>query len=348
MTFETAQNIIDWIFTHVPDYADKVEIDFIGGEPLLEFSLIKRIFSYVCSIQPEIPYIFFATTNGTLLTNEMKKWFIEHIDCFQLALSLDGGKETHDKNRSNSFDSIDIDFFLQNYPEQDIKMTVSEYSLPYIANDIIYLHSLGIKEIEGVNLAEGSFDWDKDEYIKLLVPQLKILVNYYVEHDDLKPCMLFDKELDFCETRAKERKKWCGIGTGTPFFDIDGKKYPCSFITPMTFSENELSAIMETDFLNDENFIDDECYSNCYIYPICPTCSGANYLINKSFKIRNKSKCRIQKLISLFIADLQARRLINNNGYINGEREDTKIYYTIEAIKNIKALYLEEFVRFRI
>jgi sulfatase maturation enzyme AslB (radical SAM superfamily) len=348
MTFETAQKVVDWIFTHVPDYADKVEIDFIGGEPLLEFTLIKEIFSYVYKIRPEIPYIFFATTNGTLLTAELKQWFIEHLDCFQLALSLDGRKETHDKNRSNSFDSIDVDFFLQNYPEQGVKMTVSEYSLPNLADNIVYLHSLGIKEIEGVNLAEGNFDWNKDEYIKLLIPQLKMLVDYYVEHDDLIPCMLFDKEINICETGNKERKKWCGIGTGTPFFDIDGKKYPCSFITPMTFTENELNAIMQTDFSDNEKFIDDDCFSNCYIYPICPTCSGANYLINKSFKTRIKSKCRIQKLVSLFIADLQAKRLIKNNGYINDEKDNTKLYYTIEAIKKIKALYLEEYVKFGI
>jgi hypothetical protein len=68
MSFETAKNVINWIFTHVPDYADGVEINFIGGEPLLEYPLIKEIFSYVSRKQPKIPYIFFATTNGTLLS----------------------------------------------------------------------------------------------------------------------------------------------------------------------------------------------------------------------------------------------------------------------------------------
>jgi sulfatase maturation enzyme AslB (radical SAM superfamily) len=326
MSFETAKDVIDWIFTHVPDYADGVEIDFIGGEPLLEYPLIKEIVSYVSRKQPEIPYIFFATTNGTLLTSEMKQWFTEHTDCFQLGLSLDGKKYTHDYNRSNSFDSIDINFFLQNYPEQGVKMTLSEYSLYNLADDIKYLHSLGIKEIEGVNLAEGIYRWDKEKYIKLLIPQLKTLVNFYVEHDDLKPCMLLDKKLSLCETLKGERKKWCGIGTGTLFFDIDGKQYPCSFISPMTFPQKELDAILQTDFSDDEIFIDDDCFNNCYIYPICPTCSGENYLINKSFKIRNKSKCRIQKLVALFIADLQAKRLIKNNGFVEDKIDNTNLY----------------------
>jgi sulfatase maturation enzyme AslB (radical SAM superfamily) len=341
MSFETARTAIDWIFAHVPDYADGVEIGFIGGEPLLEFPLMRRVFEYVCGNKPAVPHIFFATTNGTLLTDEMKVWFTGHKDCFWLGLSLDGTKETHDRNRSNSFDKIDIDFFLRTWPEQDIKMTLSEYSLGRFAGDVKYLHSLGFKEIDGVNLAEGSFDWGKDEYIRLLIPQLAELVEFYVENDHLTPNQMFNKKLDTCEGK-KERKKWCGIGVGTPFFDVDGKRYPCSFITPMTFPQNELDDILQTDFTNDEIFIDDDCFNNCYIYPVCPCCSGADYMVNKTFKKRAKSKCRIQKLIALFNADMQAK-LIQKNPK---RYDDTTLYHTIEAIKKIRALYLDEFREF--
>jgi sulfatase maturation enzyme AslB (radical SAM superfamily) len=257
-------------------------------------------------------------------------------------LSIDCEKETHDHNRSNSFDKIDIDFFLRNWPEQGIKMTLSEYSLGRLARDIKYLHSLGFKEIGGVNLAEGDFDWDKDEYLRLIIPQFAELVELYVENDNLAPNMMFDKNLDRCEAKNKSLTKWCGIGTGTPFFDVDGKRYPCSFITPMTFPQRELDDILKTDFANDENFVDDECFNNCYIYPICPCCSGANYMLNKTFKLRNKSKCRIQKLLALFIADMQAKRIQKNPK----RYDDTTLYYTIEAIKKIRELYLDEFKRF--
>jgi radical SAM protein with 4Fe4S-binding SPASM domain len=343
MSFATAKNVIDWIFTHVPDYADEVVIDFIGGEPLLKFKLIKEIVSYVDNKRPEVPYVFFADTNGTVLTTEMKKWLLENKNIFKLGLSLDGRKSTHDHNRSNSFDSIDIDFFIHNYPEQGIKMTLSEYSLYHLADDIKYIHSLGFKEIDGVNLAEGTFDWNKDEYISLLIPQLKSLVDFYVENANVKPCALFQREIDICESQIKKRAKYCGTGIGTPFFDIDGKMYPCSYMTPMSFLQNELTAILKTDFSDDELFIDNECFDNCYIYPICPTCSGTNYMVNKSFNKRNKNKCRIQKLVALFIADLLAKRLVKSGGLFDSIKDDTKLYYTIEAIKKIRVLYLDEF-----
>jgi sulfatase maturation enzyme AslB (radical SAM superfamily) len=342
MSLEVARQSIDWIFSHVPDYAEGVEIDFIGGEPLLEFPLIKEIVSYVCGKHSGIPFIFFATTNGTLLDDEMKAWFTAHRSCFSLGLSLDGTRATHNHNRCNSFDTIDIDFFLRNWPDEGIKMTLSEYSLGHLAEDVKYLHSLGFKDIGGVNLYEGTFDWNKDEYITILIPQLAMLAEYYAENDTLHPCQLFDKDLSVCESQIKDRKKWCGMGEGTSFFDVDGKRYPCSFVTPMTFTQDELDRILATDFSNDENFIDEECLNDCYIYPVCPQCSGANYLVNKTFKKRNRSKCRIQKLVALFIADMEARRRAKNPK----RYDEIKLYYTIEAIKKIREAYLDIFKAF--
>jgi radical SAM protein with 4Fe4S-binding SPASM domain len=334
MSRDTARQCIDWVFAHVPEGLNSVEISFIGGEPLLEFELIKNIFEYVRNMKPDIPYIFFADTNGTLLDDEMKAWFTENKKYFGLGLSLDGAKETHDYNRSNSFDKIDIDFFRRTWPEQAVKMTLSDFSLRNLAHDIIYIHSIGFDSIGGVNLFEGNINWDNDEYIRLLVPQLKELVSFYIENQN-KYNQMFDKDLHLCESK-KERSKWCGAGEGTVFFDTNGKLFPCSFITPMTFPAHELDDISHTDFTNNELFIDEECFKNCYIYPVCPTCSGANYLLNKTFKSRNKNKCRIQKLFALFNADLQARLIqVDPNRY-----DKEKLYYTIEAIKKIRALYI--------
>lgn len=341
MTIGTARAVIDWIFDNIPDGANGVEIGFIGGEPLLEFDLLKEIVAYTCSKKRKDKYFFYATTNGTVLTEDMKEWFIAHKEFFVLGLSLDGNKETHNYNRCDSFDLIDIDFFLTNWSDQGVKMTLSEYSLPRLAENIIFLHSKGIKDIGGVNLSEGNFDWSNEKYIKILAKQLKALVAFYVDNDTLNLNQMLSKQLSHCRAK-KERRKWCGIGSGCPFFDVDGKMYPCPFVTPMTFSEGELSEILKVDFTNNDNFIDEDCFENCYIYPICPTCAGANYLKNKSFKERDKSRCRIQKLISLFIADLQAKRIMKNPKIYN----DEVLYHTIEAIKKIRSLYLPEFEKY--
>lgn len=340
MSLSVGKECFDYIFNNIPDYAtDGVELGFIGGEPLLEFELIKNLYEYSHEKYSDINQIFYATTNGTVLTDEMKAWITEHRESFVLGLSLDGTRECHNINRSNSFDKIDINFFLKNWPNQGVKMTISEYSLPHLADNIKFLHSLGFKNIRGVNLAEGDFHWDDDKYIKFIIPQLAELVDFYLKHENLNIDQMFDKSIEHCEAKERQKKKWCGIGTGCPFFDVDGKRYPCSFISPMTFQPEDISKILATDFSNDEAFVDDECFNTCYIYPMCPTCSGANYKKNGTFKVRDKSRCRIQKLITLFVADLQAKKIAKNPKIY----DEKTLYYKIEAIKNIRSKFLHEF-----
>lgn len=339
MSFGTACDCIDKIFDNIPVGMKDIEIGFIGGEPLLEFELIKDIVEYTCSKKRGAKFIFYATTNGTVLTTTMKEWFRAHRDIFVLALSLDGNRVSHNHNRSDSFDKIDFQFFLENYPEQSVKMTLSEFSIRHLADNVKFIHNLGFKYIGGVNLAEGDFDWSDEEYIKILTPQLKELVDFYVLHDDYPLNQMFDKKIDLCESTKKERRKWCGIGDGAIFFDVDGKIYPCPFVTPMTFSHEEISQMKKTDFMNPDNFIDEKCFNDCYIYPICSTCAAANYLNTKKFSKRDKSRCEIQKLIALFLADLQARRIIKNPDKYSPEVK----FYTIEAIKKIRELYWAQF-----
>ena len=343
MSFETACNSIDWIFANVPDDMNGIEITFIGGEPLLEYELIKKVYEYTHEKYPNESYIFYATTNGTLLNEEMKAWFIEHKNTFVLGLSLDGLPETHNHNRSNSYEKIDIGFFKNTWPDQGVKMTISEYALQNLAENVIHIHNLGFKEIDGVNLFEGEFDWSDEKYVRGIIPELKKLVDFYVEHDDLMVDQMLGRQIDMCEEKNRPKRKWCGIGTGTIFFDTDGSRMPCPFVTPMTFSQEELEDIKKTNFEDHSVFVDNECFDNCYIYPVCPMCPGANYLVKKSFTERDKSKCRMQKLITLYAADLQARRLVKNPNCIPKNR----VYNTIVAIENIKENFWSEFMEYK-
>jgi len=343
MTFETACKSIDWIFSNIPSDMSGVEISFIGGEPLIEFDLIKRVYEYTYEKYPNESYIFYATTNGALLDNEMKSWFLAHKDSFVMGLSLDGTPDTHNYNRSNSYDKIDIDFFKNTWPDQGVKMTISEYSLSNLADNVIYIHNLGFKEIDGVNLFEGEFDWNDERFVKGIIPQLSKLVDFYVEHDDLMVDQMLGRRIDMCEEPNRSKRKWCGIGTGTIFFDTDGTRRPCPFVTPMTFGDDELTDIMKTNFEDQAVFVDDGCFNDCYIYPVCPMCPGANYLVKKTFSERDKSKCRMQKLITLYAADLQARRLLKNPNSV----PENRIYRTIESIKKIREKFLPEFEEYK-
>lgn len=342
MSFQTAKKCVDVIFkSYQKNVYAGILLKFMGGEPLLEFNLLRQVYEYVNESYPDTKKMFFATTNGTLLNDEMKAWFHEHRKTFYLGLSIDGTEDVHNHNRSGSFEKLDTKFFAENWPEQGVKMTISEYSIPRIAESIKYIHSLGFQKVRGVNLAEGNFQWDEEEVIRELIPQLKELVDFYLENDSLYNQM-FDKQLDLCEAKERIKLKWCGTGVSCLFFDVDGKQYPCSYFTPMTFSEQELEKIMSLDFTNEELFADDKCFHDCYLYPLCPTCAGANYQTNGAFGVKNKIHCRTQKLISLFAADLQAKKIIKNPKLY----DPNKTYYTIRAIEEIRRLYYDEFRKY--
>lgn len=118
MSLETAKEILDREFGAIAGTEKKIVIQFFGGEPMLEFDTIRDVYNYIHSLNiPNYEYCF-VVTNGTLFDEARKRWSYEHKEDFICGLSLDGTKEIHDYNRSNSYDLIDYGFFAKTWPEQ--------------------------------------------------------------------------------------------------------------------------------------------------------------------------------------------------------------------------------------
>ena len=96
MTLDTAKAIIDFFWSH-SGKSDDVSFGFYGGEPLLEFELIKDVVAYIKQKFVGKKYIFTITTNATLLKEEQIKFLAENN--FNLVISLDGPAEIQDANR---------------------------------------------------------------------------------------------------------------------------------------------------------------------------------------------------------------------------------------------------------
>lgn len=340
MTFDVAIRCIDDIFSNIPAGTKIIEISFIGGEPLLESNLLKDVYCFTKKKYKDDRVKFFATTNGTTLTQDDKEWFFKHKHDFILGLSLDGTPQTHNMNRSNSYSKIDIPFFLHTWPEQGPKMTIAKDALGNLAADIIHIHELGFKYINGVNFAEGDFTWDTDDSLRILANQLRILLDYYTDHYDTNLDQMFGKRIEFCACDHADNHKPCGIGTRTRFYDVDGNRYPCSFVTPLTFSKSEIIEIAETDFDDISAMTDRYCEENCYLLPVCGTCLGANYLVNKAFNERIKTRCSMNRLICLYVAELHTRRILMHRELY---KDENQLFFLIEAIKEIRTKYYPEF-----
>jgi uncharacterized protein len=116
MSFETAKKAVDRYFSYLERIKKKIPnkkagITFYGGEPLLEFSLIKRIVNYCREKQP-VPIIFNMTSNGYLLNDEISNFIVQNN--IHLAISLDGSKANHDRNRVMPYGSGSFEVVLKN------------------------------------------------------------------------------------------------------------------------------------------------------------------------------------------------------------------------------------------
>ena len=325
MNFDIVKEILDRDLND--SNFDEYEIDFFGGEPFLEFELIKQTFEYVAKTYPNKLLLFTATTNGTLVHDEIQEWLKQHKNIFKVALSLDGTKRMHDINRCSSFDRIDLNFFKEVYPEQMMKMTVSAETLPYLSEGIIFMHENNFNFTS--NLAYD-IDWSNKDNKDILERELNILINYYLEHPDIKPCELLSHPISWIGMYNGEPFRQCGAGVEMTSYDVDGRSYPCQFFMPLSIGEDRAVKSKEIKFLEQidkSNFVG-EC-QNCIAMRLCHTCYGANYAATGNIYQKDTNWCKLQKVIFKANAYLALKRIENGTFKVPKNEE----HYWYKAIK---------------
>ena len=283
MSFETAKSIIEREISA----KDLKLIEFHGGEPLLNFPLIKDICEWFWKTYPELDTKFFLTTNGTQFNESNMVWFEENHKKIACALSLDGTPEMNKINRGCIIDDTTIDLFLRLWPEQNIKMTISLETLPMLSQGIIYAHEEGFRV--SANLAYGP-DW-KTIGLNDYERELDKLVHYYSEHPNMEPCSIFNGEKLVSILKPYSLTRHCQAGQSFHAYDIDGKKYPCHVFSGNTLKSNEWEKVSCVDFHDDSMFDDPDC-KECPIHNICPTCYGMNFIERGSLYSRDKNMCK--------------------------------------------------------
>jgi len=281
---------------NIDDNFDLVAIDFFGGEPFLEFDSIINIIDFVKAQKHKKEFSFFAGTNGTILSEKYKQWLVDNKNIFSLALSLDGTKTMQDINRSNSFDLIDIDFFVNKFSNVTVKMTISQDTLEYLAEGVEFLHKSGFQFIN-CNLAMG-VDWLNENNSFTLENELEKLINFYLENPLLAPCSLLNYNIQNIAYYSKKiAHKYCGAGTRMKIYDIDGKVYPCQYFMPLAIGEKSLATenIVFSDIIKSSD-LDTMC-QKCIVVDICPSCYGSNFAGTGNIYGRDPAFCKLSKII---------------------------------------------------
>lgn len=292
MTFETAKEILrkEFEFVRSSDEYDEIEIDFMGGEPLMNFPLIKQIVEWLEQEPPSVSYICFATTNGTLV-NRYESWLRAHTKTFQLGASYDGTPEMQRVNRgTGEYFENNLELIHDIYPKQGFHMTISKETLPTLAEGVLFVQRKGWR-LEAA-LAQG-VDWNEQD-ARLYRSELEKLARAYLGKDkNLMPLNLLTRPLvSIAEDPEKvKQEKFCGTGTHMATYDYDGKKYGCHLFTPIVLGERAIE-LKDIDFSCEDVQADPEC-ANCRLKSICPTCAGFNYRYRGSLGKHDHRWCKM-------------------------------------------------------
>lgn len=237
MTFSTAKKAIDLLMERAA--YPSVNITLIGGEPLLEFNLIKQIVQYAEEAAGKQNQVvtWSVTTNGTLINEEILKYFAQHK--INMLLSIDGGPETHDRYRKTkdgkgTWQKIAglIPLLKIYQPWLGARMTVSTEAISDMREDFKKLVDLGINQFI-IAPAQGADCWSKEQMEQYGLNLVKILQDYYQFKRNGVPIFIDEFEKD-----ENEYIGWgCRAGSTSLAIAPNGDVSPCSKLLGLTEEE---------------------------------------------------------------------------------------------------------------
>lgn len=321
MNFECAK---DWIKRCLNDPEnDFWYICLFGGEPLLQFPLVKQLCEWTWHQEWKAAYTFLLQTNGTLLDAKMKKWFSTNKERIGVCLSLDGKKETHNKNRNNSFDRIDIDYFRSTWPNIPVKMTISRYNIGSIKDDVVWLQEQGF-DIRGSNFAVGEGEYSEKEF-DIIEEQLKLLSDYYIAHPSVKIAPILNIPLHLLSAPQDPKRRICNLGSNKLIVvNTDGTTSPCSYFSNVSSKKNDVELQEQLKEVGVKSTI---CFNTCCFSPICNVCYAENYTETGNMFIPSEQRCRFMKIRIFAAMYIMANRIANKKDLTY---EDTLTIKTIQ------------------
>lgn len=255
MTFEIAKDVIDKMFINAKkNKGQKIGICFFGGEPLLQFNLIKQIVKYVDLINEDNYRVAYSViTNGTLLTDEIVNFFVKYA--FKVTISLDGTKEAHDRMRKFKDGTGSYDIIVHNmrkYREQIVftcRLTVND-SNTHIVEAIQQIKELGIKRI-----VIGMDENISDESFNCFLKNYKELLEIYYEDIKKGDFYCIDNITTNLIRLVMRRRVSSHCNAGRAYFTIssDGKVYDCHRLVG-----KEIAFVCDTERGYEEKI---DCYS---------------------------------------------------------------------------------------
>ncbi len=311
MSFETAKAAIDFLLRE-SGKRKVLEVDFFGGEPLMNFDVVKNTVYYAKEEGAKLGkrFLFTTTTNGLLLDDEKIAFLNEEME--NVVLSLDGRKEVHDEirktvNGKGSFDLIidKIKKFVKVRGDKHyyVRGTFTAKN-PDFSKDVLFLADNGFDSISMEPVVTDLPDLQiREELLPRIEKEYEVLADEYLKREEEgKGFLFFHFQIDL-EGGPCLSKRVSACGAGNEYFSVvpNGDIYPChqfagdkDFVMGNVF-EGKLDQSIRKKFAESCLFTRRKC-EDCFAKFICSGgCNANNYHYNGDINEPYEMTCAMMK-----------------------------------------------------
>ncbi len=284
MSFEVGKQALDFLVANSKGRRN-LEVDFFGGEPLMNFEVVKQLVAYARSIEKECDknFRFTLTTNGILVDDDVIEF--SNREMSNVVLSLDGRKEVHDRYRvdyagNGSWERIVPKFqkFVEARGNKNYYMRGTfTHANPDFVKDIEKMLELGFTELsmEPVVCAADDPNRLTREDLNIVMEQYEKLAELMLERrKDGKPFTFYHYMIDL-KGGPCIYKRVSGCGSGTEYMAVTpwGDLYPChQFVGDEKFKLGNI-----WDGVTNTEMQQEFCSCNVYARPECHDCWAKLY-----------------------------------------------------------------------
>ena len=285
MSFEVGKKALDFLIENSGSRRN-LEVDFFGGEPTLNFDVVKKLVEYGRSREEEAgkKFRFTLTTNGVRLDDAICEF--ANAEMSNVVLSLDGRKEVNDRMRpfpggnASAYDIIVPKFQKlaesRNQTDYYVRGTFTHHNLDF-SEDVLHMADLGFKQISVepvVAPADADYAIQKEDLPKLFEEYEKLAVTMEERRKKGEGFNFFHFMIDLTGGPCVA-KRLSGCGSGTEYLAVTpwGDLYPChQFVGNKDFLLGNVDeGIKRTDITG--------TFKRCNVYakPACRECFARFY-----------------------------------------------------------------------
>ncbi len=294
MSFETGKAAFDFLIKNSKGRKN-LEVDFFGGEPLMNFDVVKQLVKYAKETEEQYNknFRFTFTTNGVLLNDDIINFLNKEMH--NVVLSLDGRKHIHDKYRVDFKNNGSYDIIVPKFKRLVLKRGDKNYYMRgtftkdnlNFTQDVLHMANLGFTQLSMEPMVGNENDENalNSEHLPVLFKEYEILAKeMLLRKKQGKPFEFYHYILDLQHGPCiHKRIKGCASGTEYMAVTPTGELYPChqfvgdkKYLLGNVFDE-KINKQIQDEFDNCNIFTQKEC-EHCWAKFYCAGgCAANNY-----------------------------------------------------------------------